>query len=195
MPVLIRQGLADRHREAAVALYWLAFGTKLGRLLGPEPRALAYLARVLRPDHLLAAVSPEGELLGIAGFRLAAGAFPLGRFGELAAVYGRFGALWRLAAFRLMPQEVDPAGFRIDGLAVVEATRGQGIGAALLAALCEEARRRGFREVRLDVADANARARALYEREGFVACGTDRMGLLGPLFGFASSTRMVRALA
>jgi ribosomal protein S18 acetylase RimI-like enzyme len=191
----IRKGLSAEHRAAAISLYWRAFGNKLGRILGPEPRALAYLDRVLLPDHLLSAVSPEGRLLGIAGFRMASGAFAIGRLPDLVAVYGRAGALWRFALIRLMPQEVAPGRFRIDGLAVGDAARGQGIGAALIAALCDEARRRGFAEIRLDVADANARARALYEREGFVACGHDRMGPLRLIFGFAASTRMVRQLA
>ncbi len=194
-PPLIRPGLLPEHREAAIALYWTAFGPKLGRLLGPAARARAYLDRVLAPEQLISALSPEGHLLGIAGFRLATGAFALGRPADTVAVYGRLGALWRIAAFHLLPQEVDPLGFRIDGIAVVEATRCQGIGAALIGALCDEARSRGFPEIRLDVADANPRARALYERQGFVACGRDRMGVLAPLFGFVGSTRMVRPLA
>lgn len=191
----IRKGLAPDHRAAAVRLYWAAFGAKLGRILGPDPRALAYLDRVLQSDLMFSAVSREGGLLGIAGFRMSSGAFPIGRLHDMIAVYGRAGALWRYAAIRLMPQRVEPDHFRVDGLAVTEATRCRGIGAALLAALCEEARQRGYGEVRLDVTDANPRARALYEREGFAPCGSDRMGPLRHLFGFSSSTRMVRRLA
>lgn len=190
----IRPGLAAEHRAAAVSLYWLAFGSKLGRILGPEPRALAYLDRVLRADQLISAVSPEGRLIGIAGFRMAAGAFAIGRFPDMVAVYGRLGALWRVALIRLIPQEIAPDRFRVDGLAVGDAVRGKGIGAALIAALCDEARRRGHTEILLDVADANPRARALYEREGFVECGHDRMGPLRLIFGFSASTRMVRRL-
>lgn len=191
----IRPGLSAEHRAEALALYWHAFGGKLGRLLGPEPRALAYLDRVLRDDQVLCAVSADGALIGIAGFRAGAGAFAIGRPPEMAAIYGRLGALWRMALLRLLPQEADPALFRVDGLAVGESRRGEGVGGALIAALCEEAARRGYREIRLDVADANPRARALYERQGFVACGRDRLGPLRLLFGFASSTRMVRQLA
>lgn len=191
---LIRTGLAAEHRRAALSLYWHAFGPKLGRILGPEPRALAYLDRVLRDDQVLSAVSADGRLVGIAGFRMAAGAFAIGRLPEMAAIYGWFGAFWRIALLRLMPQRTEPHLFRVDGLAVGEARRGEGIGAALLAALCDEARRRGYAEIGLDVADVNSRARALYERAGFVACGRDRMGALAPVFGFASSVRMVRRL-
>ena len=65
---------------------------------------------------------------------------------------------------------------------------------ALIAALCHEARTRGHGEVWLDVADGNTRARALYERLGFTARHSMRTGVVGPLFGIASVTRMVRPL-
>lgn len=191
----IRPGLAAGHRAAALSLYWLAFGPKLGRLLGPETRALAYLDQVLCPEQMISAVSERGELLGIAGFRMARGAVSIGRLPEMVSVYGRFGAFWRCALIRALPQAVGPGQFSVDGLAVFDAARGQGIGAALIEALCTEARRHGFREILLDVADANTPARALYEREGFVPCGRDRMGPLRLIFGFSASTRMVRHLA
>ena len=69
-----------------------------------------------------------------------------------------------------------------------------GVGTRLLAALYDEAAERGYRSVRLDVVDANWRARALYERQGFVATRTESLGMLRFLFGFASSTTMVRPL-
>jgi ribosomal protein S18 acetylase RimI-like enzyme len=68
------------------------------------------------------------------------------------------------------------------------------VGSLLLAGIYDEAARRGYRSIRLDVIDANWRARALYEREGFVATGTENLGPLRHLFGFAQSTTMVRPL-
>ena len=55
--------------------------------------------------------------------------------------------------------------------------------------------RRGYGWVRLDVIDSNWRARALYERQGFLATRTESLGLLRLLFGFSASTTMVRPLA
>ncbi|MBB2487226.1 GNAT family N-acetyltransferase [Mitsuaria sp. WAJ17] len=46
-------------------------------------------------------------------------------------------------------------------------TRGRGIGAALLAALLDEARRQGYRRVWLETRRSNARALAFYRRQGF----------------------------
>ncbi|MBI1220501.1 MAG: GNAT family N-acetyltransferase [Rhodobacteraceae bacterium] len=190
----IRIGIAPGHRVEVARLYWQAFGTKLGPIMGPEAQAVDYLARVMREDQVLTATSPKGDLLGMAGFRTSTGAFPLGRWAEMRAVYGIPGALWRAGVMRLLQQDLNPSRFLVDGIAVADTMRGRGIGTALLDALCAEASGRGYVEVGLDVADVNPRARALYERRGFVARDTVRMGLVGPIFGMASVTRMVRRL-
>ena len=71
--IRIDHGLPDHRRPQAAELYWQAFGGKLGRVLGPRPLALTYLARVMRADHCLTALSSDGRLLGIAGFKTAQG--------------------------------------------------------------------------------------------------------------------------
>ncbi len=190
----LQHGVPPDQRLAAGRLYWQAFGLKLGRVMGPEARALAYLDRVISPEYVISAVSPAGRLLGIAGYRTAAGGFTSGRHSDLVAIYGTTGAVWRAALLRLLSRDVENKRFLIDGIVVAEAARGQGIGRALIGALCAEARRRGYDEIRLDVADINPRARSLYEREGFTADRTDRLGVLAPVFRYASSTRMVRVL-
>lgn len=189
-PIVIRRGLDPRDAAAAAALYWQAFGPKLGRLLGPEERALAYLLRAMRPDHVLTAHTPQGALVGIAGFRTTVGAFAIGRPHDLAAVYGWPGAAWRIGALRLIRQDIAPDRFRIDGLAVGKERRGQGIGSRLLVAVMEEAARQGYERIHLDVVTGNTRARALYERHGFAAVGESRPGPIGPMLGFQRATRM-----
>ena len=47
----IERGLPDHLRAEAAALYWQAFGGKLGRVLGPEEAALRFLTRVIRADQ------------------------------------------------------------------------------------------------------------------------------------------------
>jgi len=75
---------------------------------------------------------------------------------------------------------------------VRETARSQGVGTALLDAICEEAKSRGFAQVRLDVIDTNARAKALYLRHGFEAGEVQPIGLLKHVFGFETATVMVR---
>ena len=59
-------------------------------------------------------------------------------------------------------------------LAVDPARWGQGTGTALLTALVEEADKRGYDEVLLEVREDNPRARQLYLRHGFAEVGIRR---------------------
>jgi ribosomal-protein-alanine N-acetyltransferase len=59
-------------------------------------------------------------------------------------------------------------------LAVHRARWGEGTGTALLSALVEEAARRGYVEVLLEVREDNPRARRLYLRHGFTEIGVRR---------------------
>lgn len=192
--VSIRKGLPAAQHPAAARLYWEAFGAKLGTVMGPDDRALAYLARVIRADHCFTAQSADGTLLGIAGFKSPLGSFAGGGPADLRVIYGRFGAYWRSLVLEALLDDVDNRRFLIDGIAVTRAARGQGIGTALVAALCAEGRARGYPEIRLEVIDSNWRARALYKRLGFVATHTARLGLLRPFFGFTAAITMVRPL-
>lgn len=193
MPIEITPGFTDAERPVLAGLYWQAFGAKLGRVMGPQARALRFIERVMQPDHAL--VAREGAtVLGVAGFKTAQGAFVGGDFTDLRAVYGGVGALWRAAALSLLERDVETRRLLMDGICVADAARGRGIGTRLLHAIFDEARSRGCPAVRLDVIDSNPRARALYEREGFQPVGEDHLGPLRWLFGFRSATKMVRAV-
>jgi ribosomal protein S18 acetylase RimI-like enzyme len=194
MTLTLQHGLPRDQRRAAAELYWQAFGGKLGRVLGPEAAALAYLQRVIREDHAFAALD-DGRLIGLAGFKTAEGAFAGGTVDDLRAVYGRAGAMWRGVLLRLLERDVDNARFLMDGICVAPGARGRGIGSQLVEAICAEARLRGYAEVRLDVIDTNWRAKALYERLGFSIAGQERIGALRHIFGFHSATMMIRRIS
>ncbi len=192
--VTVAAGLPDALRADAARLYWQAFGTKLGRVLGPEARALAYLERAISAQHVIVALSDSGTLLGLIGFRSVEGGFAEGSMADLRRAYGRFGALWRAAAMRAISSDVDNDRFLIDGICVAADARGQGVGTALIEALARDARARAYAELRLDVIDTNIRARALYERLGFRAVRSENLGPLRHLFGFQTAITMVRPL-
>lgn len=192
MGMTLHLGLPEDMRGQAAVLYWQAFGQKLGRVMGPDARALRYLGRIIRTDHAIVAIE-DGRLLGLVGFKTPEAAFADGSFGDMWAVYG-MGSLWRAAALRLLSRDVDNMRFLMDGLCVDLTAQGRGVGTALLEAITDEARMRGYSAVRLDVIDANPRARALYERQGFVAVKTAGLGLLRHVFGFSSATTMVRGV-
>lgn len=189
----LQLGLPPEMRAEAARLYWQAFGPKLGRVMGPEPRALAYLERVIRADHAI--IARDGDLLlGIAGFRTPTGSFAVGEAADLSAIYGPAGGAWRGWLLRRLANEVDNVNFLVDGLCVAPAHRGQGIGTQLLAALAAEARLRGYPGIRLDVIAENTRARALYAAQGYVQTRQQDIGWLRPFFGFTAAITMVRKL-
>jgi ribosomal protein S18 acetylase RimI-like enzyme len=147
---------------------------------------------VLRPDHGICAEDDNGKLLGIAGFKTAQGALVSGGFHDLRRTYGWTGAAFRFAMLSALEQDTENRRFLMDGLFVAPEARGQGVGTALLGAICNEARQRGYAQVRLDVIDTNPRARALYLQQGFQDLKTTRLGVLRFAFGFRASTAMVR---
>jgi ribosomal protein S18 acetylase RimI-like enzyme len=192
--VKVEPGFAEPERARIAALYWEAFGAKLGRVLGPRDRALRFVAAALDPDHALCARDGAGRLMGVAGFKTARGALVTGDRAAMRSGYGRVGAAWRAGALALLQTDVDNRRFLVDGIFVAPEARGRGVGSRLIEALAQEARARGHAEIRLEVIDENPRARALYERRGFVAAGRRPLGPLRMIFGFRAATTMIRRI-
>jgi len=190
----ISSGFDARERPRIAELYWDAFGQKLGRTLGPRDKALEFIMRVLSPEFAICARGPQGQLLGVVGFKTMDGALVDGDFSDMVAVYGWIGAAWRALLLAAMERDVENSRFLMDGIFVAPEARGQGVGSRLLEAVAFEAAARGYSELRLDVIDTNGRARALYERRGFAAIGEISTGWLRHIFGFRSATTMVRRL-
>jgi GNAT superfamily N-acetyltransferase len=145
---------------------------------------------MIRPDHAISAVSETGDLLGITGFKTDAGTFVGGEFSDLVRFYGWFGAAWRGYALSFLERPIEPGCLLMDGICVAPHARGQGVGTALLDAVAREAEARGLSDVRLDVIDSNPRAKALYERKGFIEGQTNELGPLKYIFGFKTATTM-----
>ena len=190
--MIVAHGFEPGESGRVAHLFWQAFSDKLSRLLGPERRAVPYLARVLRAERALVARDARGRLVGVAGVKTAQGGFVGGGLADLATIYGRAGALWRAPVLAMMDRPLAADEMLMDGLFVAPEARGAGVGSALIRAVLSEARRRGCTAVRLEVIDRNLRARALYERLGFVPTEEVRLGLLAPMFGFRQATTMRR---
>ena len=69
--------------------------------------------------------------------------------------------------------ELDPAHGELKSMRTAHAARGQGVAAAIVAALLERARERGYARVSLETGsqDYFAAAHRLYARNGFEECG------------------------
>ncbi|MGD9918178.1 MAG: GNAT family N-acetyltransferase [Paenirhodobacter sp.] len=194
MRLSIRHGVTPAERAQAARLYWQAFGGKLGRVMGPERKALAFIERVMDADHVIVAADEAGTIAGVIGYRTQRSSFVGGTRADLIAVYGHFGAFWRALALSVLAQDLAPGEISVDGLAVRDTARGCGLGGALVEALCREAQMRGFALMRLDVVGENLRARALYDRLGFRVSARADSRLTALIFGFRSRFAMERAL-
>ncbi len=183
--------IPESERRAAAALFWEAFRNKIGPYLAPQERALAFLTRVLDPTHGIAALDRKGRIVGLAGFKTPNGALIGGGWQDLRVIYGVLGAAWRALPLSLFERKAGTGQLLMDGIVVAAEARGQGVGTALLDAIKAHAATLGLSRVRLDVIDANPRARALYERQGFHARGTTDVWPLHRVFGFRSSTEMI----
>ena len=188
--VTIRHGFDPAHRQTAAALYWQAFKGKLGKVMGPDARALAFFEATMDADYALSAVDADGRLLGIAGFKTSEGSLSGGTLRDMTRIYGWFGGTWRGLILSTLERDLAPGVLLMDGICVDADARGLGVGTALLDAIKEHARQADLNSVRLDVIDTNPRARALYERRGFEPMGTTHTGVLRHLFGFRSATTM-----
>ncbi|WP_298984142.1 GNAT family N-acetyltransferase [uncultured Roseibium sp.] len=190
--ITIVPGFPEDQRPVTAGLFWQAFRGKLGKVLSPERKAMQLIERILDPDFAISALGREGDLLGLAGFKTAKGALVAGELSDMTAVFGPFGGFWRGMVLDVLERDVEPGILLMDGIFVSERARGQGIGTKLLDAVCIEAQRQQLSRVRLDVIDTNPRARALYERQGFMPLSREETGPLKYVFGFSSATRMER---
>lgn len=190
-PFHLANGFPADQRDKVVGLFWSAFRQKLHPVMKPEEKALGFLTKVADPAHAISALTPDGKVIGVAGFKTKKGALIGGGLREMCATYGMIGGFWRGLILSILERPLQSETLLMDGIFVDEAARGRGIGSALLSAIKEKAVLLGCRRVRLDVIDTNPRARELYERHGFVAESTTDMGSLHRIFGFKSATTMV----
>ena len=192
--ITLHHGLISTEHKAAAALYWQAFGGKLGRVMGPEPLALNFVERVIAPGFALGARDRFGALVGVIGFRTQHGSFVGGGWPDLRACYGPVGGAWRAGCLRLLAHDLPPGTMMVDGIAVHRDARGQGVGTALIEELTRLAQSLGYRALCLEVVDENLRARALYERLGFAPIGVRRSMLTRMAFTFHRVHILSRAL-
>ncbi len=192
--IQIREGLPYPLRWRAAELFYDAFRQKAQALLGSKAHAVSILARDIESDQAIVALR-GGDLAGLAGIQHNRKPFLNVHFSTLVDEYSLFPALYRgfIASFYRRPYR--PGELVMDGIAVDERLRGQGVGTRLLQAVIEFAAKHDYHTVRLDVVDTNPKARALYEKMGFVATVTHRYPFTRRWMGFSASTTMIRRIA
>lgn len=169
-PCAIRQATADDVRTIAKLTYLAGGETFLFLLRELDPVAeplRVYRDMIAAPTGMMSyrncvvAVS-RGQVVGVAN------AFPAGVIAEgidRETLTEREMLLWPRTALN------DPDSYFLNDIAVARSHRRHGIGAALLRAVVDDARRQAFPSVTLHVWADNAGAIALYRRFGFTEVG------------------------
>ncbi|MFB0618144.1 GNAT family N-acetyltransferase [Streptomyces sp. AGS-58] len=192
--VVCRRGVPEGSERQVAALYWEAFGRKLGPALDPPDAGRAFLARHLNRDRGVTALV-DGEVVGVAGYQAGGRGLTGGSAADVLSAYGLLkGLLPRLAVLALFRRTPGEGDLVMDGIAVDARHRGSGIGTLLLREIAAIGAENGCRRIRLDVIDTNPRARALYERHGFTARRTEQTPWLRRPLGFGAVTTMHRPL-
>ena len=199
--------IPDELVEPAVAVFWEGFNGLLGRVLGDAQQAREYVSATFERAACTIAVHADsqsasetgsdsagstGQVLGVMAVSDADHPIKGNVWSAARDVYGAIQGSLRLLLLAPLEVTIPPDTLYIEYLAVSARSRGLGIGQALLGHAVTLAQQRGHQTVSLDVTDANPRAQALYERNGFVVTRTENIGPVGKLYGFKKAHMMVR---
>jgi ribosomal protein S18 acetylase RimI-like enzyme len=191
--VRIIRGLPDGLEEAAVRIYAEALHAKLVPLLGNVERIVRLFKAYLVRDRCVCSVR-DGKLTGLAGYWLDGKGLFEPDWKSFTTEYGIFSGTLRMFSLVVLERGKDSQTLLMDGIAVDETERSQGIGSKLLNEIKLIAGEHDKRQVRLDVIDTNPGARRLYERHGFEAISTSSIGFMSMIFPFKSSSTMILKL-
>ncbi|WP_462154726.1 GNAT family N-acetyltransferase [Pseudoalteromonas piscicida] len=191
MEIEITQGWDIEHTQTAAELYVDAFGSKFKAAVPDRNKLITIIAKSFISEYSFAAFA-DGKLVGVAGFQYGKSGFTSNMgFTVLIDELGLLGGIKAAAVFTLFERKPAPNEVVMDGIAVAESVRGQGVGTALLVALQRYTKQSGFHALRLDVIDSNPQAKKLYMRMGFVASHHEDFSYLNWLIGFSGATTML----
>lgn len=187
MPDTFLDYLPSEHVPSAFDLYLDSLQDKLVPLLGNSAESREFLLSCLDTGHCLCAMH-DGKVVGILAVQDSSGSFLNPTLKGMIRTYGILGGLFRLAGLALLQHKVSKDEFYLDGVAVSDTMRGQGVGTKLLEILEESAKTNGISKITLDVIDTNPRAKALYERHGYQEIAHTPLGVFQKIFGFSFSS-------
>ena len=187
--------LPDDLKVSAIRLYFNALKEKLEPILGSDGRAQEALASNIATDKCIVAIC-NGKLVGIMGIQTNKRGFVNPNLKTMVRIYGNFGGILRTGGLAILHHTTGTDELYVDGVAVASEMRGKGIGSHLFELLEQAVLKKRIKTISLEVIDTNPRAKALYERLGFVAVKTQTLWPLNLFvrFPFRSATLMVKTM-
>ncbi len=135
------------------------------------------------------------RLVGVCGLHFGGRHFVDLRPSAMLRAFGLVDGLRRIVVGGLLDHRPRAGELLIDGIAVLPALRGQGLGALLLGEVERFARGQGLDALCLDVAAENPGAYALYRRCGFVERSSASSWLVRRAYGVSAIRSMSKELA
>ena len=187
--------LPDEFRTSAIQLYLNALKDIFEPILGNNHRAQEALKSNLDTHKCLVAICDQ-KLVGILCIGAREGGFLNPNLKTMAKVYGPIGGALRLGGLAMLHHPITPGELYVEGVAVSENMRGQGIGSQLFDRLENIAVKKRIRTISLEVVDTNSKAKALYKRLGFAITKQRKIWPLNLFikFQFKSTVFMVKNL-
>lgn len=198
-PILIQKGLTVEQLPEAVALFDIAFQSKMAIAIPDAAIRRRFFGTIFNAESCVSAVL-DGKLIGFVGFQTATEAFSGGITGagvpwqKIRSHLGFFAGLRAALIFAIFHRKPEPGTLILDGVTVDTTLRGRGIGKLLMNGVMKYAEEESFKQVKLGVLDTNVVAKALYEKVGFVVTGKKDLGWLRHLLGASGYYVMIRPI-
>ncbi len=196
LKITIKKGFAEKDRKAVAALYTSAFKRKFEKLIGDEQTVAGFLEKGLNPNYCFSCYSAD-TLVGILGFHIGKENLVSPTLSDFIKQFGLFRGVYKavLSEFIFRKKAVSKKELLMDGVAVDKNFRGQGVGSALFDEFFVWAKAQGYEAVHLDVIDENPKAKALYERLGFVKTAHEKVpNFIKKMIGVSGVTHMRKPL-
>lgn len=196
-PVQIQKGLSPEQLPEAVALFDVAFESKMAMAIPDASVRRRFFSNVFNAQSCLSAII-DGRVAGFVGFQTATEAFSGGitgtgvSWGKIRSQLGFFPSIRAALFFALFHRKPESGTLMLDGVTVDTSLRGRGVGKMLMNAVIDYAASRSFQQIKLGVLDTNVTAKALYEKVGFVVIGKKDFSFLKSVLGFGGYYIMVR---
>ena len=197
MTYQIYRGIKPEHRVVAAHLYAKAFAGKFLSILGDHKRVTNLFSSGINTQRGISAISSNNELLGLVGFQYHDTSLIDIQLKDFTREYGLIVGMIKAAAIAILfdRKPDNPHQLMMDGIVVREESRGQGIGKRFFAELEHLAQSKQLTSIKLDVIDANPKAKRLYEKIGFAAVKHQTVpNLLTRWVGVRGVTTMIKRL-
>lgn len=191
--IIIKVGLENHQFSEAAQIYYQAFERKLQPSLKDSISGQQILSESFNPAQVIVALK-DNILVGVVGFQSTESRFVNPKLSSFIKQFGLIRGWTQYLIMALISRYPTKSELVLDGIAVNQSMRGQGVGTQLLNTVVEYANNHKFTRVRLDVIDTNPDARRLYERVGFIEVKTHKVPYLQALLGFSAVTTMIKSL-